>query len=175
MKQKATRLQTLRRVPLSQPSPRGLSKADCDAWERAVAKRLRDVAGEHPLREIGALTRTNPETARRYLLQGRASARFLAAFCVAFEVSLEWMLLGRGSVDWRGAGEPPGAPLLLTALQEFREGHIEVRQLRCEPPDRPVTAATNGRRSHSRPGDHGSGNAAGSFASSLGSLATPSA
>ena len=68
------------------------------AWNLEVASRLRKVVRIATLREVGERTGTHPETVRRYLANGRASAHFLAALCRSFDVSPEWLLTGRGQM-----------------------------------------------------------------------------
>lgn len=72
------------------------------AWYDALRVRLRSAARGRTCREIGELTGTNAETVRRYLRTGRPCVRFLAAFCEAFELDLDWALFGRG----RSTGHP---------------------------------------------------------------------
>jgi helix-turn-helix protein len=61
-----------------------------------LAGRLRDVAGPLTFREVGELTGTHPENARRYLQGGSVSLNFVRNFCRAFGVSADWLLEGRG-------------------------------------------------------------------------------
>ena len=59
-------------------------------------ERLRIAAGGRSLRHLGELTKTPPETVRRYL-QGQApGVEFLTAFCRALALSADWLLTGRG-------------------------------------------------------------------------------
>ena len=68
----------------------------CGVEGAELHERLLAAAGDRSFRHIGELTNTNPETVRRYMSGQAPSAEFLAEFCVAFGVSSEWLLLGRG-------------------------------------------------------------------------------
>lgn len=62
----------------------------------ALHERLLAAAGDRTYRHIGELTRTHPETVRRYM-QGQApAADFLASLCAALHISGDWLLTGRG-------------------------------------------------------------------------------
>jgi hypothetical protein len=62
-----------------------------------VAKRLREVAGDLTLRELGKETGANHETIRRYLDDGKPGVEFVHSFCRRFSVSADWLLgVGRG-------------------------------------------------------------------------------
>ncbi|MCC6677709.1 MAG: hypothetical protein IT436_11240 [Phycisphaerales bacterium] len=62
----------------------------------ALHERLLAAAGDRTYRHIGDLTKTHPETVRRYM-QGQApGADFLAALCAALSISGDWLLTGRG-------------------------------------------------------------------------------
>jgi hypothetical protein len=62
-----------------------------------VARRLRDVAGDLTLRELGKETGANHETIRRYLDEGKPSVEFVHSFCKRFSVSSDWLLgVGKG-------------------------------------------------------------------------------
>jgi hypothetical protein len=50
---------------------------------------------------IGKRTGFHAETVRRYMESGRVPAKFLAAFCLAFDVNPQWMLLGKGGMRQR--------------------------------------------------------------------------
>ncbi len=61
--------------------------------------RMNSAAGDFSYRELGRLTDTHPETVRRYM-QGQApSVTFLTNLCEALEVSVEWLLTGRGQMQ----------------------------------------------------------------------------
>jgi hypothetical protein len=57
-----------------------------------VADRLREVAGDLTLRELGKETGANHETIRRYLEEGKPSVEFVHSFCRRFSVSADWLL-----------------------------------------------------------------------------------
>jgi hypothetical protein len=52
-------------------------------------------------REIGQLTNTHPENARRYMQGMAVSLGFIRNFCKAFNVSADWLLEGRGQMNRR--------------------------------------------------------------------------
>ncbi len=59
-------------------------------------QRVAEAVGDLSYRQLGRLTDTHPETARRYM-QGQApSAVFLINLCREFGISAEWLLNGRG-------------------------------------------------------------------------------
>jgi hypothetical protein len=66
-----------------------------------LAGRLRSVTGPMTFREIGKLTLTHPENARRYMQGMAVSLGFFKNFCRAFNVSADWLLEGRGSMQRR--------------------------------------------------------------------------
>jgi hypothetical protein len=57
-----------------------------------VARRLREVAGDMTLRELGKETGANHETIRRYLDDGKPGVEFVHSFCKRFSVSADWLL-----------------------------------------------------------------------------------
>jgi transcriptional regulator with XRE-family HTH domain len=59
-------------------------------------ERLQAVAGSLTYRNIAELTKTHPETVRRYMQGHAPSVEFLAAVCTAMGISAEWLLTGRG-------------------------------------------------------------------------------
>lgn len=78
--------------------------------------RMRTVIGARSFRQVGELTDTNPETARRYLQGQTPSVEFLSAVCERFGVNGEWLLTGRGPMK---AGE-----IRRAALQESSAGEL---------------------------------------------------
>jgi hypothetical protein len=66
------------------------SRGDFNQYE--VAKRLREIAGDYTLRELGKETGANHETIRRYLEDGKPSVEFVHSFCRRFKVSADWLL-----------------------------------------------------------------------------------
>lgn len=98
----------------------------------ALHERLRTVAGERSYRELGVLTRTHPETVRRYMLGQSPSAEYLAMLCSALNINGEWLLTGRGPVNRRDiradALREANATELLNAIAETLErliGRVE--------------------------------------------------
>jgi transcriptional regulator with XRE-family HTH domain len=95
----------------------------------ALTQRLRSLVGARSFREIGELTDTHPETARRYLAGQAPSVEFLAAVCRAFGVTAEWLLTGQGPMrrsDAKGhALREASATELLTAIAATLERLIE--------------------------------------------------
>lgn len=63
----------------------------------AIRRRLHEVFAGLAYRSVGEMTSLHPETVRRYMLSGRPSVEFLTAVCEAFEVSVEWLVFGRGA------------------------------------------------------------------------------
>lgn len=84
----STRTPTKRRPTKTKSSPA--------AYYRELSARFRLAAEGFSFREVGELTRCNAETVRRHLGHGRAPAFFLAQFVHAFEVEVQWLLLGQG-------------------------------------------------------------------------------
>lgn|GEM_PF-2807506 len=68
------------------------------AEEALLAGRLGFVLRGRSYKRLGEETGYCPGTARRMVLTGRPSARFIARVCVVYEISPEWLLLGRGPV-----------------------------------------------------------------------------
>lgn len=64
--------------------------------EQAMARRMRTIVGETPLRQIAAMTNFAAETVRRYMNSGRPSVRFLQELCRAKQESADWLLFGKG-------------------------------------------------------------------------------
>lgn len=62
----------------------------------ALHERLQAAAGDRTYRHIGDMTRTHPETVRRYMQGQSPGADFLAALCAALGISGDWLLTGRG-------------------------------------------------------------------------------
>ena len=89
------------RRPTIEPSPRlvliGGGPADTvrsEAWNSALVQRLESIVDRATYREIGARTVTHPESVRRYFTYGNPSVAFIAAFCLAYGVSADWLLNG---------------------------------------------------------------------------------
>lgn len=59
-------------------------------------ERLQAVAGNLTYRNLAELTKTHPETVRRYMQGHAPSVEFLAAICTSMGISAEWLLTGRG-------------------------------------------------------------------------------
>lgn len=62
----------------------------------ALHERLQVAAGDRTYRHLGELTRTHPETVRRYMQGQTPNAEFLAELCAALSISGDWLLTGRG-------------------------------------------------------------------------------
>jgi hypothetical protein len=90
---------------------------------------LRAAIGDRTFRHVGELTRTHPETVRRYLQGPAPGVEFLSAVCTALGISGEWLLTGRGPM--RSADVAPhalrqgGAPNLPAAIANAVERLIE--------------------------------------------------
>jgi hypothetical protein len=67
-----------------------------------LSGRLRAVAGPATFREVGQMTGTHPENARRYLQGGSVGLKFFKNFCNAYNVSADWLLEGTGSQNRAG-------------------------------------------------------------------------
>src|SRR5947207_10718841 len=81
---------------------RRCSTAEGDEWNAALVSRLQVAAWGHSCEEIGKQTRAHPATVRRYLHGGHVTARFIAAFCRAYGLNTEWLLLGRPPMYVKG-------------------------------------------------------------------------
>ncbi|MEO0511979.1 MAG: hypothetical protein AAF108_03675 [Planctomycetota bacterium] len=57
---------------------------------------MNTAANGHTYRKLGELTKTHPETVRRYMQGQSPSVEFLMALCVSMGISAEWMLTGHG-------------------------------------------------------------------------------
>ncbi len=68
----------------------------CSPGYAGLPARVRLITRGLSCAEVARRTRHNHETVRRFLREGRATARFLAALCEAFAVSGDWLLTGRG-------------------------------------------------------------------------------
>jgi hypothetical protein len=64
--------------------------------ESAIHQRLRSVVATKTYRELGDMTGTNAETARRYILGQPPSLEFVVALCDKQGVSPTWLLTGDG-------------------------------------------------------------------------------
>lgn len=87
--------------------------------------RLGAILADLNYRQVGDLTSTNAETARRYMTGAPPSVEFLAAVCTKLEVNAEWLLTGRGVIkrkDVRGAAlREANVGELLTSLAQTLE------------------------------------------------------
>ena len=59
-------------------------------------ERLLAAVGDRTYRRIGDLTKTHPETVRRYLQGQSPSVDFVMALCSALSISGQWLLTGEG-------------------------------------------------------------------------------
>ena len=91
-----------RNSPSRNSSHRVASRASVAAWHRAVVGRLNEAAGSITLDEIARVTGANHETVRRYMHHGRIPAQFAYQFCLAFDVTPEWLLSGKGKNSRKG-------------------------------------------------------------------------
>jgi hypothetical protein len=82
--------------PLTTPADGVRDSLRSEEWNTAVIQRLQYIAGSATFREIGARTVTHPESVRRYMTYGHPSVEFIAAFCLAFGTSADWILNGLG-------------------------------------------------------------------------------
>src|SRR5262245_11814116 len=62
----------------------------------ALHERLVVAVGDRTFRHIGELTKTHPETVRRYMGGQAPSTDFLAALCTTLSLNADWLLTGRG-------------------------------------------------------------------------------
>jgi transcriptional regulator with XRE-family HTH domain len=95
-------------------------------YNEQLASRIRAICGERSIQEVGRLTGTHPETARRYIRgQTPPTAAFLASLSTTFGTSAEWLLSGNGPRTRRDAAQAGlhGATLrqLLVAVAERLE------------------------------------------------------
>lgn len=60
-----------------------------------IGDRLSMACAGVPLSDLAELTGLTPETIREQLRQGRPTPDFIAAVCVALELSADWILCGR--------------------------------------------------------------------------------
>lgn len=58
--------------------------------------RLEAAAGDRTYRHLAELTKTHPETVRRYMQGHPPSVEFVVAFCTALSISADWLLTGQG-------------------------------------------------------------------------------
>ena len=76
-----------------------LSEETSVATTEAVSplhERLLAAVGDRTYRRIGELTKTHPETVRRYLQGQSPSVDFVMSLCSALSVSGQWLLTGEG-------------------------------------------------------------------------------
>ncbi|MBL8874404.1 MAG: helix-turn-helix transcriptional regulator [Phycisphaerae bacterium] len=62
-----------------------------------IRSRLRSALSGHSCREISRRTGAHPETVRRYLSDGHPSVEFVGAIAREYDISCDWLLLGRGT------------------------------------------------------------------------------
>jgi hypothetical protein len=83
-------------------------------------ERLNTAIGHLAIRHIGDRTGTNAEYVNRYLRGQPPPAEFIGAVCQAFDISGDWLLMGRGPMRASDARHhalrETGAPDLLSAL-----------------------------------------------------------
>lgn len=104
-----------------------------DEWNVGLVSRMRCVCGGRTFKKLGELTKTHPESVRRYLTgSSAAQPAFLAALCEAFGVSETWLLAGRGNTYREDSPNLQFAtPVeIVTALREsLREAQIRAAKL----------------------------------------------
>lgn len=97
--------------------------------ESHLHDRLHTIAAGRSHRHLGELTKTNPETVRRYMNGQPPSADFLVALCYALGVNAQWLLTGQGPMlqaDVKGhVLKAANATDLLTAMAETIERLID--------------------------------------------------
>lgn len=93
-------------------------------YAQELATRMQDVTAGLSFSEIARRTDTNRETTRRYMVQGKPSAEFLARFCEAFEVSATWLLCERGPRFDARASAPGIETRLRRAGRSFVDGRV---------------------------------------------------
>lgn len=73
--------------------------------------RLLSAVGDRSCGQIARITRTHPETTRRYLRGQSPSVEFVIAFSEALNVNPTWLLTGRGAMH--GGDLPVSEPVSL--------------------------------------------------------------
>jgi transcriptional regulator with XRE-family HTH domain len=116
----------LRRRRATSEWPAAVAWPGGDFWyaravnESALHNRLVEAIGHLAIRHVGDKTGVNPEHVNRYLRGHPPTAEFVAAVCAAFDISADWLLMGRGPMRAtdarRQALRETGAPELLSAL-----------------------------------------------------------
>ena len=97
-------------------------------------QRLADAAGKRTYRRLGELTKTHPETVRRYM-QGQApSAEFLSGLCHALGLNGSWLLTGHGPMLMKDVrsdalGQADAAELLTAVSNTLTQLIDRVEQL----------------------------------------------
>jgi len=64
--------------------------------EDSLHDRLAQIGQSRTYKTIGDMTKTHPETVRRYMQGQSPSICFVTRLCAAFEISPTWLLLGSG-------------------------------------------------------------------------------
>lgn len=99
---------------------RGLWYDGAAVSQSTFHERLNAAIGHLAARHIGDRTGTNPEYVTRYLRGQPPPAEFIGAVCSEFDISGDWLLLGRGPMRASDAKHhalrETGAPDLLSAL-----------------------------------------------------------
>jgi hypothetical protein len=61
------------------------------------SQRLFELSKGISLARVGSMTRTHPETVRRYMVgMSKPSLEFVVGVCRGFKVSADWLLFGKG-------------------------------------------------------------------------------
>lgn len=97
-----------------------LQRTDDPRDQAALVARLEQARSGLSFRELAEMTGTNQESIRRYHRFGHPSFEYVLRFCVALEISPNWLMLGKGAAP---ASDPLNrllveatAPELLHAL-----------------------------------------------------------
>ena len=68
---------------------------------------MQSAVGDRTYRHIGELTKTHPETVRRYMQGQLPATDFIASLCEALNISGDWLLTGRGRYPSPGHRSAP--------------------------------------------------------------------
>ncbi len=118
-----TSLSSSDREGLAEPDGRVFSARPADHSRDTVAGRIAEAAGYTVASVIAARTGFHGETVRRYLCGRTPSIAFVRAFCDAYGVSADWVLM----VGEAGTQEPATTPALAAAPLEELVGELARR------------------------------------------------
>lgn len=128
-------------------------------------ERLQAAVGDRTYRHIGELTKTHPETVRRYMQGQLPATDFLAALCEALSISGDWILTGRGPMkveeqraqSLREAGPGDLLAAIASNLEKLYERvdrlerYTQVLEVRLRAVDRPPDATASPRQAEPPP------------------------